>query len=325
MLRARSSSPCRFTGTCRRSAMTCNSSRERKKRRFGGSSSRPTGSGMQPRASSPSASASLTIHTSAASTRTRRKRCQTPLLKARCRYSQARISDRSRTRRARACSFSFMDRSRLFKPREQLGDQEPMKGRIWHVLPGLQERKCAEGRARRIAELGRESVVKFFNLVEIACPGDKQESERDQQVAVAFLATPVGEKLFQQQASRAWQRNGNIVNCKRFSWLKHGEMTEHQERQLIILEHVRLTRARPVRIQSNKVHLDKIRSFGQPDRGLFFGTCKSSNLMEPRLDGSVTIDGNRDINVLGDNERGSRVRLQQIRHFRTRDQNSRFS
>ncbi len=44
--------------------------------------------------------------------------------------------------------------------------------------------------------------------------------------------------------------------------------------------------------------------------------------MEPNFDGSMTIDRNRDIDVLGDNKAGSCVGFEQVRDLRTRNQNS---
>ena len=75
-------------------------------------------------------------------------------------------------------------------------------------------------------------------------------------------------------------------------------------------------------IPTDKVHFEEIRFRGEPHRGLFCGTRKPSHLVEPHCDGSMTIDRNRDIDVLGDNKAGSCVGFEQVRDLRTRNHDS---
>jgi len=75
-------------------------------------------------------------------------------------------------------------------------------------------------------------------------------------------------------------------------------------------------------IPNYEVHFEETCFRGQPYRGLFCGTRQPSHLMEPLFDGSVTIDRNRDIDVLGDDKAGSCVGFEQVRDLRTRNQDS---
>ena len=99
-------------------------------------------------------------------------------------------------------------------------------------------------------------------------------------------------------------------------------MTKHEKWKLIILEHIGFTGARAMCISTYEVHFEEIRFRGQPYRRLFYGTRQPSHLREPSSDGSMTIDRNRDIDVLGDNKAGSCVGFEQVRDLRTRNQDS---
>ncbi len=120
------------------------------------------------------------------------------------------------------------------------------------------------------------------------------------------------------------QRNGKVVDREHFSRPKQRELTEYQERQLTILEDVGFTRARVACIPTYEVHLDQICFFGQPDRGLLFGTHQPLHVMEPRFDLGMPVDGNRYIHILGNHESGLCIGFEQVRDFGTRNQDSRL-
>ena len=66
-------------------------------------------------------------------------------------------------------------------------------------------------------------------------------------------------------------------------------------------------------IPIDEVHFEEIRFRGEPYRGLRCGTRQPSHLVEPHCDGSVTMDRNRDIDILGDSKAGSCVRFEDRR------------
>ena len=101
-------------------------------------------------------------------------------------------------------------------------------------------------------------------------------------------------------------------------------MAEHEKRQLIVFKNIGFTGACAAIVPANEIHFNQVRIFRQPDRGLSFATRQSAYLTEPRLDRGMTFDGNRDINVLGNNKAGPGVGFEQVRDFGARYQDTRL-
>ena len=97
-----------------------------------------------------------------------------------------------------------------------------MGGWIRHLEPGGKQRQRGETGARRVPRLRGKSAILRLELIHLARFGHEQQSERDQEVAVAFFAASVRHKLFQQQARGARQRHHDAFDIENLSRTKKG-------------------------------------------------------------------------------------------------------
>lgn len=171
-------------------------------------------------------------------------------------------------------------------------------------------------------QLGSQSAVGRRELVQVLFVRERQQRHRDEQVPLPLLARPVRYQLLQKQPRDTGQTHARVFDLDLGAGQNEGQRPEYEQRQLLVRQQVRFGRVLP-RLEADEVQLEQPLRDGHQDGGLFWGSPKLAERAKRSLDGLAALDGNGDVEILGDHKRRGGGGLQEVRYLGPDDQDAR--